>query len=318
MTGRGPFSHKQRSTRWIMWQAVVALLPIGIVGIVFFAHQALMVIGISVGAAWAADLLGRRLNRQKTDITDASPIVTGLLLAYMLPPDVPWFVPFVGALYAILIGKQLFGGLGNNPFNPVLVGRVLLQWSYPDWLNLTRYPMAIDAVSSATPLHASTGATQAGLVDLSLGLHGGTIGETSALIILLCGLYLVLRRVIDWQAPFLCLLAVFTAALLLPAPEKFAGHAPYLVRNPLYHVLSGGAMLAAFFLITDPVTTPLTATGQNIFAVGVGIITVLIRFYGIYPEGVAYAVLIMNGLTPLINQVFRPKPLGYAGGNSPP
>jgi electron transport complex protein RnfD len=270
-----------------------------------------MVIGISVVTAWAADLLGHGLNGRSPDLFDASPIITGLLLAYMLPPTVPWFVPAVGALFAILLGKQLFGGLGYNFLNPALVSRVLLQWSFPDWLNLTRYPVPVDAVSAATPLYTNTGAFQARLGELLLGAHGGSIGETSALLILLCGFYLIIRSVIDWRDPLLCLLAVFSVALLLPAPDKFAGHAPYLVHNPLYHILSGGVMLGAFFFVTDPVTTPLTPMGRGIFAIGVGIITVLIRCYGIYPEGVAYAVLIMNALTPVINRVSYPRPLGH-------
>jgi electron transport complex protein RnfD len=311
VTGLGPFLHTPRGTRWMMWQVVVALLPIGVVGVAFFGLQALVVVSISVVTAWSADLFGCKLNGQQMDLYDASPLVTGLLLAYMLPPTVAWFVPAVGALFAIFIGKQLFGGLGYNLFNPVLVSRALLQWSYPDWLNLTRYPLPIDVVSAATPLHSTTGAYQARLTQLVLGTHGGSIGETSALLIALCGLYLIIQRVIDWRVPLLCLLSVFTFALLLPAPEKFAGHAPYLVHNPLYHVLSGGIMLSAFFLVTDPVTTPLTVVGRSIFVVGVGVITVLIRYYGIYPEGVAYAILIMNALTPIINRVSYPKPLGH-------
>ena len=294
-----------------MWQAIVALLPIGVVGVAFFGLRALLVMLISVATAWVADLVGCRLNGRSIDLSDASPLVTGLLLSYMLPPTSPWYVPAVGALYAVLIGKQLFGGLGYNLFNPVLVGRVLVQWSYPDWLNLTQYPLPLDAVTTATPLNTTSAAHQARLADLLLGTHGGCIGETSGLLIVLCGAYLIYQRAIDWRAPALCLLSVFALVILLPAPEKFAGHAPYLVHNPLYHVLSGGMMLAAFFVVTDPVTTPLTDAGRSIFAVGVGVITVLIRYYGTYPEGVAYAILIMNGLTPLINRLSYPKPFGH-------
>ncbi len=311
MSGSGPFLHTERTTKWIMWQALLSLLPIGVVGIIFFGPRALMVVGISVATAWATDLLGCRLRGERVDLSDASPIVTGLLLGYMLPPTVPWFVPAVGSFFAIAIGKQVFGGLGYNIFNPALVGRVLLQWSYPDWLNLSQYPLPLDAISGATPLWATTGAHQARLTQLLLGTHGGSIGETSALLIAICGIFLILRRITDWRVPALCLLSVFTVALILPAPEKFAGHAPYLVHNPLYHVLSGGMMLAVFFIATDPTTTPLTERGRVFFAVGVGILTVVIRYYGIYPEGVAYAILIMNALTPMINRLTYPKPLGH-------
>ena len=287
------------------------MIPIAIAGVAFFGMPALQVMAISVASAWAFDLLGCRLNGRSMNLTDASPIVTGLLLGFMLPPTAPWYVPAVGALYAIVIGKQLFGGLGNNLFNPVLVGRVLLQWTYPESLNLTEYPMPFDVVTSATPLSATTAAHQARLMQLILGTRAGCIGETSALLIMLSGAYLIYLRAIDWKVPALCLISVFALSLLLPAPDKFAGHAPYLVHNPLYHTLSGGVVLAAFLLVTDPVTTPLTAAGRAIFAIGVGLITVLIRYYGIYPEGVAYAILIMNGLTPLINRVLYPKPFGH-------
>ncbi len=313
LSGRGPFLHTPRSTRWMMWQVVVALAPIGVVSVVFFGVRALMVVALSVVTAWTADLLGRKLNKQPLDLTDASPLITGLLVAYMLPPNAPWFVPVVGSLYAVLLGKQLFGGLGLNLFNPAIVGRVLLQWTFPDALNLTHYPvpLTVDAVSGASPLFAGAGAQQARLTTLISGVHGGSIGETCVALIALCGLYLIYQRVIDWKVPLLCLLSVFVLALFLPAPDKYAGHAPYLVHNPLYHVFSGGVMLAAFFFITDPVTTPLTAFGRAVFAIGVGLLTLLIRFYGVYPEGVAYAVLVMNGVTPAINRLTYPKPLGY-------
>ena len=293
-----------------MWQTVVALLPITVVGVAFFGVPALQVMVISIASAWGFDLIGCRLNGRSMDLTDASPLVTGLLLGFMLPPKVPWYVPAVGALYAIVIGKQLLGGLGSNLFNPVLVGRVLLQWTYPESLNLTEYPVPLDAVTAATPLNTTSAAHQTRLMQLLLGTRAGCIGETSSLLIMLCGAYLIYLRAIDWKVPALCLISVFALSLLLPAPDKFAGHAPYLVHNPLYHTLSGGIVLAAFLLATDPVTTPLTAAGRGIFAVGVGAITVLIRYYGIYPEGVAYAILIMNGLTPLINRLLYPKPFG--------
>ncbi len=310
-SGLGPFVHTTYTTHRLMWHVVVALLPIGCVGIVLFGVSALKVIVISIGATWIADLFGRKANGQPMSLTDASPIITGLLLAYMLPPWVPWYVPVVGAVYAVLIGKQLFGGLGYNLFNPALVGRVLLQWTYPAWLNPTHVPPPVDAITAASPLDTTSAAHQARLADLVIGNHEGSIGETSAVIILLCGAYLIYRCAIDWKAPAFCLLAVFTSALFLPAPQKFAGHAPYLVHNPLYHVLAGGTMLAAFFLVTDPVTTPLTGVGRVIFAMGVGVITVLIRYYGVYAEGIAYAILIMNALTPLINRLLHPTPVGH-------
>ena len=311
LSGPGPFLHTPNTTTWIMWQVVFALLPIGVVGVVLFGRPALMVVSVSVAVAWGADLLGRKLRGQRMDLTDASPLVTGLLLGYMLPPTVPWFVPAVGSLFAIVVGKQLFGGLGWNLFNPAMVGRVLLQWTYPDWLNLDRYPVPFDVVTAATPLVTTAGAQQARLMELFAGTHGGSIGETSAGLIALCGTYLIFRRVIDWRVPALCLLSFFVLALLLPASQKFAGHAPYLVHNPLYHALAGGMMLTAIFVVTDPTTTPLTVTGRSVFVVGVGVITVLIRYYGIYPEGVAYAVLIMNALTPVVDRLSYPKPLGH-------
>jgi electron transport complex protein RnfD len=298
----------------MMLEVALALAPIGGAGVYFFGLDALAIIAITVVSAWLADLAACRLAGRALDWRDASPAVTGLLLAYTLPPTVPWFVAVAAALAAILIGKQLFGGLGANPFNPALVGRVLAQWAYPEFMNLQRYPVPLaavaDAVTAASPLDSTSTARQVPLVDLALGLHGGAIGETCAVLIVVCGLYLVARGVIELGPPVSCVLTAYTLAMLLPAPAKLAGHAPYLAHNPVYQVLSGGLLLAAFFFVNDPVTTPLTPRGRVLFATGAGAVSIVIRHHGPYPDGVAYAVLLMNALRPLIDRVTLPAPLG--------
>lgn len=306
-TGRGPFTATPRTTRWLMTQVLLALAPIAALGVARHGAHVLALILTSVATAWLSERLACHLDARPHDPADLSPLVTGALLALTLPPRAPLALAAAGALFAILVGKHLTGGLGTNPFNPALLARVLLQWGYPDVMNAGGAP---DALSAASPLQATSVAAHAALAALWGGQHAGAIGEVGALTVLICGLYLVLRDVVAPGPPAAYLGTVFLLALVLPASTKYAGHAPWLAHNPLQHVLSGGALLAAFFFVTDPVTAPLTARGKLAFASLAGALTVLIRFHGPYPEGVAYAVLIANAARPLIDDATRPRPLG--------
>lgn len=311
-SGRGPFAGPARTTRWLMAQVVIALAPIAMVGVLRHGPHAALLVGACVLGAWLTELAMCRADRRPFDATDASPLVTGLLLALTLPPTVPVRVAVVGACLAIALGKHFTGGLGTNPFNPALLARVLLQWGYPEAMNVSLYPVpgSLDALSAASPLQAISVAHQATLVDLLTGRHASAIGEAGGLVVLACGLYLVARGVVEAGPPAACLGTIFGLALLWPGTEKYAGHAPWLIGNPVYHVLSGGAMLSAFFFVTDPVTTPLSRSGRLAFAALVGAITVLIRFHGPYPEGVAYAVLMANAGRSILDDLTRPRPLG--------
>lgn len=304
-TGRGPFAGPARTTGWLMGQVVIALAPIAALGVLREGVHAAQVIGCCLGVAWLTELAACRLDGRVRDPADASPLVTGLLLALTLPPALPLGAAACGAFLAIALGKHFTGGLGTNPFNPALLARVLLQWGFPDAMNV-----APDALSAASPLQSVSSAHQAALCELLAGAPGGAIGEVGALAVLACGLFLIARGVVNPAPPAACVGTVFLLTLVWPATAKYTGHAPWLVGNPVYHVLSGGLLLTAFFFVTDPVTTPLSRRGQVAFAVLVGALTVLIRFHGPYPEGVAYAVLLANAARPLLDDLTRPRPLG--------
>lgn len=305
-TGRGPFIGPARTTRWLMAQVVFALSPIAALGVLREGAHAALVLGCCLAVAWLTELAACRWDGRAWDPADASPLVTGLLLALTLPPSLPLGAAACGAFLAIALGKHFTGGLGTNPFNPALLARVLLQWGFPDAINA----VPADAVSAASPLQSVSTAQQAALLDLLTGAPGGAIGEVGGLVILACGLFLIARGVVNPAPPAACVGTVFVLTLLWPASAKYAGHAPWLIGNPVYHALSGGLLLAAFFFVTDPVTTPLSHRGQAAFAVLVGALTVLIRFHGPYPEGVAYAVLLANAARPLLDDLTRPRPLG--------
>ena len=246
--------------------------------------------------------------KTKPTIHDGSAIVTGVLLAMNLPANIPFWMVILGALFAIGVAKMSFGGLGNNPFNPALAGRVFLLISFP--VAMTTWPVPsplsityLDAATGATPLSTLKGshAEIPQLLDLLTGNMGGSLGEVSAVAILLGLLYLLVRKIITWHIPVSILLtvAVFTGILYLANPEEFA--------SPTFHLLTGGLMLGAVFMATDYATSPMNKRGMVIYGVGIGVITVVIREFGAYPEGVSFAILIMNAFTPLINHYIKPR-----------
>jgi electron transport complex protein RnfD len=317
----------------IMWSVVLALAPALLGAIYFFGLGALWLVLIGVVSAVATEAICQKIRRKPIAISDGSAVVTGILLAYCLPPGVPWWLPVVGSAFAIAIGKQVFGGLGYNPFNPALLGRAFLLASWP--LHMTtawRAPAmgtlsGIEAVTNATPLAvlkeahkalADPGATteqvvkaKEVLVQLSssyghlfFGNVGGSLGETSAVLLLIGGLYLLLKRTIGWQIP----LAFMGTVMVLTG--IFGGSDGLFTGNALFHLLSGGLILGAVFMATDLVTTPVTYRGRLIFGTGCGVITSVIRLVGGYPEGVCYSILLMNAFTPLIDRWTRPRRLG--------
>lgn len=314
----------------LMWAVVISLIPAGIAGIFTFGYYSLTVIFLCCIAAVFTEmgvLIFRRLPVLST-LKDGSAVVTGVLLAYTLPPGVPWYVPVVGAFFAIAIVKHAFGGLGNNIWNPALAARAFLQVAYPaiinsDWRYLTPQGMGklfhnittvdaggklVDAVTRATPLAKEAGAETYHLAQLLMGNVPGCIGETSAIALLLGGLYLIYKGCIKWYVPVYYVASVFVMVLVLPSQVA----APW-AKNPFYHIFAGGLFLGAFFMATDMVTSPLTKRGLIIFAVGAGVLTVLIRFYSGYPEGVCYSILLMNTATPLIDRFTKPRLYGTRG-----
>jgi len=296
-----------------MRDVLIALLPATIFGIHHYGEKAFITITASVLSAVLIESLFLRITHKKGSINDLSAVITGLLLAFNLPPDVPVWIPIIGSAFAIIVVKQLFGGLGSNFINPALAARAFLLASFP--VNMTNWtlPDAItsatsDAVTSATYLariKADTGFIPA-LSDytaLLFGKIGGCIGETSAVALLAGGLYLIFRRVINWRIPVFYIGSFIIFVLLF-------GRNGFLSANILFEVLNGGLLLGAFFMATDYATSPITPNGKIIMGIGCGFLTVIIRFFAGYPEGVSYAILIMNLTVPLIDKYVRPRVYG--------
>ena len=310
-----PHVQTSQSTARIMRDVVIALMPALVVSAVVFGADVLRVTALSVAPCVAFEyLIQKFMVRGAVTVTNWSAVVTGVLLAFNLPASIPWWIVVMGAFVAIAVAKMTFGGLGKNPFNPALVGRVFLLIAYP--VQMTSFPLpvngAFDALSGATPLAAvKQGIVTPGAVgaqELLLGNMPGSLGEVAALA-LLCGfVYLLWRRVITWQIPvtLLVTMALFAFVAVLCSGQTGAA----LWQLPLFHVLAGGAILGAVFMATDYSTSPMTVRGGVIFAVGIGAITMCIRLWGAYPEGMSFAILIMNACVPLINKYVKPKRFG--------
>lgn len=285
-----------------MQEVCLALAPAGIAGIILFGTQAAVLIAASVISAVLAEYFYQKLTHQKVTVGDWSAVVTGLLLAYNLPANAPVWLAVVGAVIAIVLVKQIFGGIGSNFMNPALAARAILFVSWAT--QMTTYPATrfmLDGVSTATPLNALGTGSVAGvnLMDLFLGNIPGVLGETCKLALLLGGVYLILRRIVDWKIPVAFIATVFVCYLIKDGAEM-----------ALYQILSGGLFLGAFFMATDYATSPVTNPGRVIMGIGCGIFLFVIRAYASYPEGCSFAILLMNVATPLIDKYTMPKPFG--------
>lgn len=285
-----------------MQEVCLALAPAGIAGIILFGSQAAVLIAASVISAVLAEYFYQKLTHQKVTVGDWSAVVTGLLLAYNLPANAPVWLAVVGAVIAIVLVKQIFGGIGSNFMNPALAARAILFVSWAT--QMTTYPATrfmLDGVSTATPLNSLGTGSVAGvnLMDLFLGNIPGVLGETCKLALLLGGVYLILRRIVDWKIPVTFIATVFVCYLIKDGAEM-----------ALYQILSGGLFLGAFFMATDYATSPVTNPGRVIMGIGCGIFLFVIRAYASYPEGCSFAILLMNVATPLIDKYTMPKPFG--------
>lgn len=316
-----PHVHKGSSTQKVMLVVILALLPAMVASIYYFGMAALLVTAVSVVSCVLFEyLIQKFILKVKPTISDGSAVVTGILLAFNLPANIPFWIVIIGALVAIGIAKMSFGGLGQNPFNPALVGRVVLLFSFP--VQMTTWPpnrfRVTDAISGATPLGImkeklasgelmSTISSTAGFpskMQLFLGDVCGSLGEVSAVALLIGLIILLATKVITWHIPvsIFTTITVFTGILWFINPEANA--------DPLLHLLTGGIMLGAIFMATDYVTSPMHPKGMWVFGIGIGVITVIIRLYGGYPEGISFAILIMNAFVPLINRYIKPKRFG--------
>ena len=293
-------------TNRIMLDVVIALLPAFAVGVYRFGSRVLLVAAISIAAAVAAEYLYSVVTRTRNTIVDGSAVVTGLLLAMTLPASVPLWMPAAGAVFSIVIVKALCGGLGQNVFNPALAGRAFLLLIYP--VGVTRY-LGVDAIASATPLHhmVMPALPEESILDMFLGNCMGSIGEISAIALIIGGAYLVYRKVISIRIPAAY---IATVAVLTFIFAKAGTNLEWM----LYQLFSGGVMLGAIFMATDYVTSPVTPKGQVLFGIGCGVLTVIFRYYGIFPEGVTYAIFMMNACVWVIDRHTAPRRFGVKKG----
>jgi electron transport complex protein RnfD len=320
-----PHVHGEESVKKIMLTVVYAMVPAMLVSVYFFGFDALRVMLIAVGASMFFEyVIQKYLIKGPITITDGSAAVAGILLAFNVPANVPAWMLVAGALVTIGVAKMSFGGLGKNPFNPALVGRVFMLISFP--VQMTSWPVAkplfashlTDAITGPTALGLLKEGVGAGktvdqiladpqmpqYLDRLTGNMNGSLGEISAIALIIGGIFMVIRKVIDWQVPVSIILTVFVMAGIfhLIDPQHYI--------EPSFHLFSGGLMLGAIFMATDMVSSPMNISGKIVFGVGIGLITIIIRLWGAYPEGISFAILIMNAFTPLINNAFKPKRFG--------
>ncbi|MCX7841480.1 MAG: RnfABCDGE type electron transport complex subunit D [Clostridia bacterium] len=324
IAGSSPHIRSSESTPGIMRDVIIALLPAAAAAIYFFGIRALLVILVTVLSCVASEYAATRIMKKSTTVGDYTAAVTGLLLAFNLPPSIPFWIAAIGGVFAVVVVKQLFGGLGHNFVNPALAARAFLMASWPvamttwtqprvDAVSMAT-PLGVDAVSSATPLAMlkSGGLSSLPLPDLSslfFGNVAGCLGETSALALLLGAAYLIARRVITLEIPVAFIATVALMTWIFGGHSLFTGY-------PLYHILAGGLMLGAFFMATDYTTSPVTFKGKIIMGIGCGLITSIIRLYGGYPEGVSYSILLMNLAAPLIDRYTIPRSFGGEKSNA--
>lgn len=317
-----PHMHSGETTDKVMRDVIYALLPACLTAVWFFGLAALTTLLLCVASCLVAEAVCLKLQgRAQATLADGSAVLTGLLLALNLPAAAPWWLAVLGGGVAIVIGKQVYGGLGYNPFNPALVARVVLLISFPIQMTSWTAPLAsgsgVDAVTMATPLGEWKTAVMltgklpavqsADYLNYLTGNMAGCLGEVSAVAVLIGAAYLFWRRIITWHIPltFVVTVAVLTGIFWLVDPTRYP--------DPLLHLLTGGLLLGAFFMATDMVTSPVSSTGMIIFGFGCGLITVLIRLFGGYPEGVSFAILLMNAATPLIDRYTPPRKFGAVG-----
>ena len=317
-----PHIHSEDTIQKLMYGVIISLIPALAISFFVFGIGALYVVLLSIVSCMITEfVLTKYLLKREPTILDGSAMITGILLAFNVPSSLPWWAIVIGSIVAIGVGKTAFGGLGNNPFNPALVGRVFLLISFP--VPMTSWPLPfesrfqfIDATTGATPLAIIKEGIDAGIpvsqlmseipsyFGLFLGGLGGSVGEVSAIGLIIGFIYMLWKKIITWHTPIsmLASIFVFTGILWLINPDKYI--------DPVFHLITGGVMLGAIYMATDYVTSPMTSKGMLLYGVSIGFITVVIRVFGSYPEGVSFAILIMNGFVPLMNKYIKPRRFG--------
>ncbi|MDQ7817735.1 MAG: RnfABCDGE type electron transport complex subunit D [Melioribacteraceae bacterium] len=303
-----PHVHSRWSTKQAMWFVVIALIPALVSAVVFFGPYQLLIVLTSVVFCVGTEFLIKKIRKRKTTVGDGSAVITGLLLGLILPPNFSLSSTAIGAVFSIAIGKEVFGGLGYNIFNPALVGRAFLQAAFPVAITTWTNPnFSVDTVTSATPLAAyKFDKVFTSIQPMFLGNIGGSLGETSALAILIGGIFLIAVGVVNYRVPLAMIVGIliFAGVFWMIDPVKYP--------NPAFQLLAGGFLFGTFFMATDWVTSPLTSKGMWIFGLGIAFLVVVIRIFGGLPEGVMYAILIMNSVVPIINRYTYPRIFGEA------
>lgn len=316
-----PHIHSNESVSRIMLDVVLALIPAAIASTYFFGVRVILIIGLSILSAVLTEALIQKTLKKPITIYDWSAVVTGILVAYNLPPTSPWWLPIIGSAIAIALVKHVFGGLGHNFMNPALAARAILLAAWPARMTAWIQP-GIDAISTATSLDSLSTATPLAILkgtegevanlpslwNVIIGNVGGTIGEVSAIALLIGAAYLLYRRVINWRIPFTYIGTVALLTWIFGGTALFEG-------NGIYHIFIGGLILGSFYMATDYVSSPVTPVGQIIMGIGCGVLTTVIRLYGAYPEGVSYSILIMNVVTPLLDKYTMPRIFGEVKAN---
>lgn len=309
-----PHIFDKTTTAEIMYGVFLALLPAVIASVIFFGWKAVTLITACMSACVLAEAFFQRSRNKKIAVDDGSALLTGLLMAMVIPPDLPVWMAILGSVFAIGIGKEIFGSLGHNIFNPALLGRAFLSAAFPAHIAAYSAPYSKFMAAGAGNMDALTSATPLGLMkfegistetgSLFFGNVAGSVGETSALALLIGGIYILARKHADWRIPvsFMGSVYILGEALHILSPEKYP--------SGLFHLLAGGLLIGALFMATDPVTSPVTKMGKWIFGIGCGILVIVIRLWGGQPEGVMYAILLMNAVTPVINIATKPKRYG--------
>ena len=311
---QSPHIFHKLSTSNMMYGVCLALVPAAVASVIFFSWKAVILMLTCMSSCILAEALFQRLRGKNISVDDGSALLTGLLLAMIVPPDLPMWMAVLASVFAIGIGKEIFGGLGCNVFNPALLGRAFLSAAFPASMTAYSAPFSkmitggagnIDALTSATPLGLMKfEAVQTGLWDLFLGNVAGSVGETSAVALLLGGIYILIKKYADWRIPvsFIGSVYILGEALHMLSPAKYP--------SGVFHLLAGGMMIGALFMATDPVTSPVTKLGKWVFGIGCGVLAIVIRSWGGQPEGVMYSILLMNALTPVINITTKPRRYG--------
>ncbi len=297
----GPFIHSGNTTHKLMFITTLAMIPMMAASIWINGVDAVVLLIVSILSVYGMEFIcNRRI------IFEYNALVTAILLALLLPVNAPWWISIIGAILAVGIGKYLFGGFGQNIFNPAVLSRVLLMALFPAIFIMPEW--TVDGVSGATILSKEIGVTIPSLSSLFLTSNPGSLAQAMPLAVLLGGIILLIYKLIDWRVPLFYLATISLLSILLPGSEKIIGHASYLLGNPLLHIVAGGSLLTSFFLLTDPVSSPYSSNGRVVYSIVAGVFTMVIRYYTPYPDGAAFGVLLANAMVPMIDKyMLKPK-----------